>query len=71
MIKKESIIIETKKRRTEENTGRDNQMGLISNVVLDGGEDEIMDLGQASPNNFQLSKNGQGTSIQEGTRLEL
>lgn len=69
--KKESIIIETKKCRTEENTGRDNQMGLISSVVLDMGEDENMDMEQVSPNNSQLSKNGQEASIQGGTRLEL
>lgn len=65
-------IIESKKRRTYNNMGYDNQMGLNPNVLLATGVEEDMNIEQTGPSHIlQDPKNEQRVGAQVGAHLTL
>lgn len=64
-------IIESKKRRTNDNVGSNNQMGLNSEIIWDSGEDDNMHIEQVSPRNSLDSKNGLRVGAHVGAHLSF
>lgn len=67
-IKKDIIVVETKKRKTDEITGLDEPIDHNTELMM---ESETGPLKITSPNNNSVSKNGEVVSTQGGARLVL
>lgn len=67
--RKEVVVIESKKRRTE--STEDDPMGFNTEVMMDSDEEENVSKKQTGPTNKTTSKNGLEASTQASTRLAL
>lgn len=67
----EVTVVETKRRRINDDMGFETEMGLNTDVVLNTNDDLNMVEDQISPNNYMDSKNGPEAGTQGGARLAL
>ncbi|KAL8102656.1 hypothetical protein AgCh_027253 [Apium graveolens] len=67
--RKEVVVIESKKRRTE--STEDDPMGLNTEVMMDSDEEDNVSKEQTGTANKTISKNGLEASTQGGARLAL